>query len=158
MSLQNKHFTDWATSTASSCIFSLLDWRIHNHFIRMTYAHIWVYRDIYTWSWRHSRDKTLNIFQLCECICKPRLSGFLKKRANAKTSCKMDRELERTTTDWRNLNYNQGLPSSNTLGKTTIKWKSTRLQRTDSSSNWLFQNMDVESYSFTDRERAGWLL
>jgi hypothetical protein len=70
----------------------------------------------------------------------------------------MDRELERTTTDWRNLNYNQGLPSSNTLGKTTIKWKSTRLQRTDSSSNWLFQNMDVESYSFTDRERAGWLL
>lgn len=69
----------------------------------------------------------------------------------------MHKELERTTTDWRNLNYNQGLPSSNTLEKTTIKWKSPRLQRTDSSCNWLFQNMYVESELITERKRVATL-
>lgn len=67
----------------------------------------------------------------------------------------MQGKVERTTTDWRNLNYNLGLTSSNTLGTATIKWKSTRLQRTDSSSNWLFQNVFVESYPVADGEWGG---
>lgn len=66
----------------------------------------------------------------------------------------MHKKLERTTTDGRNLNYIQGLPSSNTLEKTTIKWKSTRLQRTDSSYNRLFQNMYVESHLITERRQV----